>query len=36
MHLASYFIPPNELWNLIGATLLPRTVDTRNPPAKVA
>ena len=36
MHIASYFISPNDLWNLIGTAQSPQIVDVRNRPAKVA
>jgi len=36
MHSASYFISPNDLWDLIGPAQSPQIVDTRNWPAKVA
>src|SRR4051794_15590737 len=29
MHLAGYFIAPNELWNLIGTAQAPQIVDAR-------
>ena len=29
MHSASYFISPNDLWNLIGTAQAPQIVDTR-------
>jgi hypothetical protein len=36
MHIASYFISPNNLWEMIGTAQSPLIVDTPVWPAKVA
>ena len=36
MHIASYFISPNDLWDMVGTAQSTQIVDARNRPAKVA
>jgi len=36
MHQASYFISPNDVWNLVSTAQAPQIVDKRNWPTRVA